>query len=183
MRDCPVVNENINSKSGKFRNFLFPELWLLSQEIFWGKLPVLFGLAQSQKMDGKSFCRFGLVFSLLSPHRSWGVLVNIFFGKNTVMGEKGLIGRIYLKSLKEASEWVLWTLLPLLEALWPLSWIQHLLIPCDSRLVSFWHIWDHFLQDLKDFETREFNFLIIFFFFNIKGEHTCARQRWKSVKT
>ena len=45
-------------------------------------------------------------------------VVNIFFGKGTVMGEKDLFGKIYLKScqsLREASEWVLWTLLPPLE--------------------------------------------------------------------
>ena len=36
---CPVVDERNISKSGKFRNFLLPELWLLFREIFWGKLP------------------------------------------------------------------------------------------------------------------------------------------------
>ena len=45
-------------------------------------------------------------------------VVNIFFGKDTVMGEKVLMSKIYLKSfqsLSEASEWVLWTSLPPLE--------------------------------------------------------------------
>ena len=36
---CPVVDERNISKSGKFRNFLLPELWLLFREIFRGKLP------------------------------------------------------------------------------------------------------------------------------------------------
>ena len=42
-------------------------------------------------------------------------VVNIFLGKDTVMGEKALIRRVCIKSsqsLKEASKWVLSTLLP-----------------------------------------------------------------------
>ena len=80
------------------------------------------GPAACHRVNGKTLsCKMFDVYFKDEFYNAWEediAVVNIFFGKGTVMGEKDLFRRIYLKScqsLSEASEWVLWTSLPPLE--------------------------------------------------------------------
>ena len=77
-------------------------------------------------------------------------VVSIFFGKGTVMGEMNLVicnlprawekhqnGSGRLRCLSR-------------RTLWPLSWIQHHLIPRDCLLASCWLLQDHVQQDVNE---------------------------------
>ena len=80
------------------------------------------GPAACHRVNGKTFSCKCLMFISIEDefYNAWEediAVVNIFFGKGTVMGEKNLV-KDYLQSsqsLREASEWVLWTLLLPLE--------------------------------------------------------------------